>query len=178
MIFRNIYWTMCMPLFWWQTIWLNSQLLVELNFKITIYIYSWIPWNFCLLLLKFGLLLESGLLITIGIWNISPCNPESTMSKTVLGCFPFVRTSLPDHCWASQLANEIGFFQKVFAEKPSPLGFDWSGWTVLIKVKSSLRREWFGRSVLTNGKHGPYLYLTWGHPMVTGPDKCKCKGVV
>ena len=32
-------------------------------------------------------------------------------------------------------------------------GFDLFGRIVLIKVKFSLRREWPGRSVLTNGKH-------------------------
>ena len=34
-----------------------------------------------------------------------------------LGRFPFVRTGRPDHCRISQLTNEIGFFQRVFAEK-------------------------------------------------------------
>ena len=33
------------------------------------------------------------------------------------------------------------------------LGFDWYGSIVLVKVKFSLRREWTGRPVLTNGKH-------------------------
>ena len=38
-----------------------------------------------------------------------------------LGRFPFVRTGRLDHCQISQVANEIGFFQRVFDEKPSPL---------------------------------------------------------
>ena len=32
------------------------------------------------------------------------------------------------------------------------LGFDSSGWIVLLKVKFSLRREWPRWSVVTNGK--------------------------
>ena len=48
------------------------------------------------------------------------------------------------------------FFQE-FLLKHQPLracylAFDWSGWIVLIKVKSSLWLEWSGRLVLTNGK--------------------------
>ena len=30
-------------------------------------------------------------------------------------------TGRPDHCRTSQLANEIGYFQRVFAEKSYPL---------------------------------------------------------
>ena len=52
-------------------------------------------------------------------------NPTKTEDSVpgpfyVKGRFPFVRTGRPDHCWTSQLASEIGFFQRVFAEKPSP----------------------------------------------------------
>ena len=48
------------------------------------------------------------------------------------------------------------FFQE-FLLKHQPLRacylvFHWSGWIVLIKVKSSLWLEWWGRLVLTNGK--------------------------
>ena len=41
--------------------------------------------------------------------------------RSTLGGFPFVRTGLPGHYLTSQLANEIGFFQRAFPEKPSPL---------------------------------------------------------
>ena len=57
-----------------------------------------------------------------------------TLRIWILGQFPFVRTVGLDHCRTSQLANEIGFFQG-FLLKNHPahyLGFDWSGWIVLI----------------------------------------------
>ena len=47
--------------------------------------------------------------------------------EQVLGRFPFVRTGWLDHCRTSQFANEIGFFQRVFAEKPSP-------WCILFTI--------------------------------------------
>ena len=34
---------------------------------------------------------------------------------------PKVRTGWPDHCQTGQFENEIGFLQRVFAEKPFPL---------------------------------------------------------
>ena len=40
--------------------------------------------------------------------------------EQVLGRFPFVRTGRLDHFRTSQFANEIGVFQRVFAEKPTP----------------------------------------------------------
>jgi len=46
---------------------------------------------------------------------------EQSSVKVNKGLFSFVRTGKLDHCRTSQLANEIGFFQRVFAEKPSPL---------------------------------------------------------
>ena len=46
----------------------------------------------------------------------------------MLGQFPFVRTAGLDHCWTSQLANEIGFFQGFLLKNYLPpahyLGFD------------------------------------------------------
>ena len=51
----------------------------------------------------------------MAFYSILLFNPMAT-----LGRFPFVRTCWPDHCRISQLANEIGFFQTVFAEKSSP----------------------------------------------------------
>ena len=45
-------------------------------------------------------------------------------------------TGRPNHCRTSHFDNEIGFFQGVFAEKPSPsctlFSIDLSGWKVLI----------------------------------------------
>ena len=38
-----------------------------------------------------------------------------------LGRFPLVETDRPDQGWSSHFDNEIGFFQEIFAEKPSPL---------------------------------------------------------
>ena len=64
-----------------------------------------------------------------------------------LGRFPFVKTGRLDHCLTSHLANEIGFSQEFFSEKPSP-----SCIMFRIKEKFSLWREWSGRPILTNGK--------------------------
>ena len=59
-----------------------------------------------------------------------------TLRIWILGRFPFVRTSGLDHCRTSQLANEIGFFQGFLLKNhlllAHYLGFDWSGWRVLI----------------------------------------------
>ena len=35
--------------------------------------------------------------------------------------FRIVRTDRPGHGWSSHFDNEIGFFQEIFAEKPTPL---------------------------------------------------------
>ena len=55
----------------------------------------------------------------------------------VFGRFRFFRIGRLDHCWTSQLATEIGFFQRVLLKnhllRAYYLGFDWSGWIVLIK---------------------------------------------
>ena len=64
-----------------------------------------------------------------------------------LGRFPFVKTGRLDHCLTSHLANEIGFSQEFFSEKPSP-----SCIMFRIKEKFSLWRECSGRPILTNGK--------------------------
>ena len=58
----------------------------------------------------------------------------------------------------SQLANEMSFFQRGLAEKPSPSYILFRIWLIWLdkfwlKVKFSLRQEWSGRSVLANGKH-------------------------
>ena len=73
----------------------------------------------------------------------------------VLGHFRFVRTGRPDHCQSVWKWNRL--FPKGFCWKKHLLhayysGFDWSGRIVLIKRKLSLRWEWCGGSVLTNGK--------------------------
>ena len=47
--------------------------------------------------------------------------------EQVLGRFPFVRTGRLDHCWTGQFAYEIGFFERVFGEKPSP-------WCILFMI--------------------------------------------
>ena len=64
-------------------------------------------------------------------WRADQDNTVSMLifhiSEQVLGHFPFVRTGRLDHCRTSQLANEIGFFQRVFAEKPSP-------WCILFTI--------------------------------------------
>ena len=46
---------------------------------------------------------------------------EGLREVFILGRFPFVATGQPDLCRTSELANEIGFFQRFFAEKLSPL---------------------------------------------------------
>ena len=71
--------------------------------------------------------------------------------------FPFVRTGRQDHCRTSQLlANEIGFFQSFFLEKPSSTGFDWSGWIVFIKSE---------------------IFITTGMVWPVSSDKCKVPSV-
>ena len=57
-----------------------------------------------------------------------------------LGRFPFVRTGWPDLYLTSQLANEIGFFQRVLAEKSSPsciLFRIWLIWLIVL-IKSEI----------------------------------------
>ena len=56
--------------------------------------------------------------------------------------FAFVRTGRPDHCPTESVSeNEIGFFQEFLLEnhllRAYYLGFDWSGWKVLIKSELS-----------------------------------------
>ena len=52
------------------------------------------------------------------------------------GRFPFVRTGRPDHWRTSHFNYEIGFFRgfllKNYLLAAHCLGFDWSGWIVLI----------------------------------------------
>ena len=65
--------------------------------------------------------------------------------ESVLSGFSKVGTARPYNGWGSHFDNEIGFSQEFLLENhlllPCYLGFDWL-----------LRREWSGRSVLTNGK--------------------------
>ena len=58
-------------------------------------------------------------------------------SQQSLGRFPKVRTGRPDHGRTSHFDKERNIFPRVFAENnlfhTNYLGFDWSGWIVLIK---------------------------------------------
>ena len=69
-----------------------------------------------------------------------------------------IRTGRPDHGQTSHFDKAISFFQEILLKshllRAHYLGFDWSGWIVLSKsdILISLRRELYGRSVLTNGK--------------------------
>ena len=70
--------------------------------------------------------LSAGLGAFLGSCKYYACNEwfnkqEQPSVKFNKGLFPFVRTGQLDHCRTSQLADEIGFLQRVFAEKPSPL---------------------------------------------------------
>ena len=72
----------------------------------------------------------------------------------------------------SQIANEIDFFHRVFAENASPScilksGSDWSGRIVLIKSEILMRREWSGWSVLTNGKRPKFVKRSETHSYCT-----------
>ena len=62
---------------------------------------------------------------------------KSSWWNAVLGRSPFVRTGRPDHCPTNHFDNEIGFFQGFLLKNhllPAHyLGFDWSGFIVLIK---------------------------------------------
>ena len=53
--------------------------------------------------------------------------------------------------WMKQAFSK-GFLLKIHLLCTYCLGPDWSSWIVLVKSKSSLRQEWPGWSVLTNGK--------------------------
>ena len=60
------------------------------------------------------------------------------LNYCALGRFPIVRTDRPHQSPTSYFENEIGFFQEIFRLKNVLfrvyyLGFDWSGWRVLIK---------------------------------------------
>ena len=70
--------------------------------------------------------LSTGLSAFLGSCTYYACNKlfskqEQSSVKVNKGLFPFPRTGQLDHCRTSQLADEIGFLQRVFAEKPSPL---------------------------------------------------------
>ena len=71
------------------------------------------------------------------------------------GCFSFVRTGRPDHCWTSHFNDEIGFFWGFLLKNhllPAHyLGFDWSDWIVLINSEI----------LITNGKHPLSLLLLY-----------------
>ena len=61
----------------------------------------------------------------------------------------------------SRIANEIDFFHRVLLKKhllrAYYLGSDWFRQIVLIKSEIVMRREWSGRSVLTNGKRPKFV---------------------
>ena len=95
----------------------------------------------------------------------------------ILGHFPFVRTGQADHCWTSQLANEIGFFQGFLLKNhllpPHYLGFDWSGWIVLInseiliatgRVRPVSSDKWKLTPVVKDFVTG---WLPWTHLLVS-----------
>ena len=76
--------------------------------------------------------------------------------ESVLSGFSKVGTARPYNGWSSHFDNEIGFSQEFLLKNhlllPFYLGFDWSGWIVLIKRLTIIATGWSGRSVLTNGK--------------------------
>ena len=51
-----------------------------------------------------------------------------------LGRFPLVETDRPDQGWSSHFDNEIGFFQEIFAEKPSPLWVVFRIWMIWLDI--------------------------------------------
>ena len=57
-----------------------------------------------------------------------------------------VRIGRPDHGQTSYFENEIGFFQeylmKDYLLRAYYLGFDWSGWIVLIDILITTRKVW------------------------------------
>ena len=63
--------------------------------------------------------------------------PTYRSDLAILERFPKVRTGRPDHGWSSHFDNEIGFSQEFLLKnhllRAWYLGFDWSGWIVLIK---------------------------------------------
>ena len=64
----------------------------------------------------------------------------------------------------NRIFPRVFFFMKTHLLCAYYSKFDWSDWIVLIKVRFSLRQEWSGQSVLTNGKRletfsGPHWHL-------------------
>ena len=93
-------------------------------------------------------------------WDLESKSLESRISS-VQDCLRVLsicqNSGQPDHCRASQLANEIRFLLKNHLLCVYYLGFDWSGWRVLIKSEILIMTgiAWFGRFVLTNEKVWP-----------------------
>ena len=92
----------------------------------------------CAYYLRFDLsgwivLIKSEIPNTTGmVWPLS-----SDKWKSPLPCFSKVGTGRPHHGWSSHFDNEIGFSQEFLLKNhlflSCHLGFDWSGWAVLIK---------------------------------------------
>ena len=104
----------------------------------------------------------------INHWNWKP-KPRSCrilglwiwISGAILGHFPFVRTGRPDHCRTSHFNCEIGFFRgflpKNYLLPAHCLGFDWSGWIVLINSEI----------LITTGMVWPVSSDKWEAPLVS-----------
>ena len=97
--------------------------------------------------------------LQVQFWGCASLAKNFSSAALSLGLrrFLFVRTDRQDHCRTSQLANEIGFFQSFFFEKPSLIGFDWSGWIVFIKSEI----------FITTGMAWPVSSDTWKVPSVS-----------
>ena len=96
---------------------------------------------------------------------------DRVYNEPILGRFPFVRTGRPDHCRTSHFNNEFSFFRGFLLKNhllPTHcLGFDWSGWIVLINSEI----------LITTERVWPVSSDKWKAPLVglsayTRADKC------
>ena len=81
---------------------------------------------------------------SVGVSTWSPLQKSELAGRIMAG--PWVILTM------KKAFSKNFFFMKIHLLHAYYLRFDWSGWIVLIKVRFSLRREWSGQSVLTNGK--------------------------
>ena len=90
--------------------------------------------------------------------------------------FPFVRTGRPDHCRTSQLANKnhllfLELFLKNHLLRVYYLGFDWTGWIVLIKSEILFSTGMVWRVKSDKWKAPLEMHVVYNQQRDLGPDE-------